>query len=107
MYKAAKFNKRTAELTFDHTAGGMVAEDGKAISGFELAGTDGKYVPALAVIKKDKILVSSKDLKKAVHLRFGWSESKKSNLYNKTGLPALPFRTDNPLTNQYKPYTTH
>lgn len=104
MYKSVKFKKGTAEITFDYVGGGMVAEDGKALSGFELAGPDGKFIPAKAVSKGQKILVSSKGLKKAVSLRFGWSESAKSNLYNTAGLPAMPFRTNNPLINQYKPY---
>ena len=103
MYKDVKFKNGTAELSFDHIDGGLITEDGKPLRGFELAGADGKYMPADAVVKGDKIFVSSKGLKKASKLRFGWSESEKSNLYNKAGLPAMPFRTDNPLTAQFKP----
>ena len=103
MYKTVKFKNGTAELTFDHIGGGLISEGGKPLTGFELSGTDGKYIPATAVIKGDKIIVSSKDLKKAINARFGWSELGKFNLYNKAGLPAMPFRTNNPLTSQFKP----
>jgi sialate O-acetylesterase len=30
------------------------------------------------------------------HVRFEWDEGGKANLFNKEGLPAVPFRTDNP-----------
>ncbi len=103
MYKTVKFKNGIAELTFDYMGGGLVSEDGKPLTGFALAGADGKFVPANAEIKGDKIIVSSPEVASPDKLRFGWSESVKSNLYNKAGLPAMPFRTDNPLTAQFKP----
>ncbi|MNL34133.1 hypothetical protein D3C87_1560890 [compost metagenome] len=68
-----------------------------------MATKDGKFFPAEAIIKDKKIIVSVKGLKKPVAVRFGWNEAMQPNLYNKDGLPALPFRTDNPLTTQFKP----
>ena len=37
-----------------------------------------------------------------VAVRFGWNEASHANLYNKDGLPALPFRTDNPLIQKFQ-----
>ena len=103
IYKAVKFKNGTAELSFDHIGGGLVSQDGKPLNRFDLAGADGKYFPADAVIKGDKVIISSKNVKKACNARFGWNELGNFNFYNKAGLPAMPFRTNNPLTNQFKP----
>ncbi|MEQ7799706.1 sialate O-acetylesterase [Pedobacter sp. ASV1-7] len=103
IYKSVKFKGNTAELEFEHTGKGLISEDGKALNCFTMAAKDGKFFPAEAIIKGKKIIVSVKGLKKPVAVRFGWNEAVRANLYNKDGLPALPFRTDNPLTRQFKP----
>lgn len=103
IYKSVKFKGNTAELEFEHTGKGLISEDGKALDCFSMAAKDGKFFPAEAIIKDKKIIVSVKGLKKPVAVRFGWNEAMQPNLYNKDGLPALPFRTDNPLTTQFKP----
>jgi sialate O-acetylesterase len=103
IYKSVSFKGATAALEFEHTGKGLTSIDGKALDCFTIAGVDGKFVPADAVIKGNKIIVSAKGLKKPVAVRFGFNEAMRPNLYNKDGLPALPFRTDNPLTKQFKP----
>ena len=37
-----------------------------------------------------------------VAVRFNWNEAEHPNLYNREGLPAFPFRTDNPLEKEFK-----
>ncbi|MCX2452519.1 sialate O-acetylesterase [Pedobacter sp. PLR] len=103
MYKSVTFKGANAELEFTHNGKGLLTADGKTLDCFTIAAADGKFVPARAVIKGDKLIVSAKGLKKPAAVRFGWDEAMRPNLYNKDGLPALPFRTDNPLTNQFKP----
>ena len=103
IYKSVKFKGNTAELEFEHTGKGLISIDSKALDCFSMAAKDGKFFPAEAIIKDNKIIVSVKGLKKPVAVRFGWNEAMRPNLYNKDGLPALPFRTDNPLTTQFKP----
>lgn len=103
VYQSVSFKDGTAELRFDHVGKGLLSADGKPLDCFTIAGADGKFVPANAVIKGNKILVSAKGLDKPAAVRFGWNEAMRPNLYNKDGLPALPFRTDNPLTKQFKP----
>jgi sialate O-acetylesterase len=105
IYKAAKFADGAATLTFDHVGGGLVAKDGD-LAGFTIAGKDGKFVPAKAVIKGDTVVVSSDDVKEPAMVRFGWVNfaTPTLNLFNKDGLPASPFRTDDlPLTTMPKP----
>jgi len=38
--------------------------------------------------------VSSKDVPKPLAVRYAWANNPECNLYNKEGLPASPFRTD-------------
>nr|WP_233173514.1 sialate O-acetylesterase [Pedobacter sp. ASV19] len=103
MYKTAKFRASTATIEFDHVGSGLQSIDGKALDGFTIAGADGRFVPADAVIRGDQVTVSARGVVKPVAVRFGWDEAMRPNLYNKDGLPAIAFRTDNPLTKQFTP----
>jgi sialate O-acetylesterase len=75
----------------------LVSHDGKPLTDFTIAGSGGKFVTAEAVIKGNTIEVSTSSITAPVAARFAWSESAQPNFYNKNGLPAVPFRTDNPL----------
>jgi sialate O-acetylesterase len=76
---------------FDHAASGLVARGG-VLSGFEIAGSDGKFVPADALIVDRTVVVSSAAVSRPVYVRYGWSDNPACNLYNADGLPASPFR---------------
>jgi sialate O-acetylesterase len=105
VYKSVKFDGGAATLTFDHVGGGLVAKDGDLI-GFTIAGKDGKFVPAKAVIKGDTVVVSSEMVPDPTAVRYGWVNFAKPtlNFFNKDGQPASPFRTDDlPLTTEPKP----
>ena len=65
------------------------------LRGFVVAGSDGVFYPAQAVIKGDKVEVSSPQVASPVAVRYGWDKFFRVNLYNREGLPATPFRTDN------------
>lgn len=62
--------------------------------GFFVAGEDRKWFAAEASIDGDSVMLSSPQVAKPVAVRYGWSNSPRCNLYNKEGLPASPFRTD-------------
>ena len=103
-YKEAKFDGPTATVTFDHLGGGLMAKDGD-LTGFTMAGEDKVFHPAKAVIKGDTVVVTSDKVEKPVAVRYGWANFAKPtlNLFNKEGLPASPFRTDEfPLTTVIK-----
>jgi len=68
---------------------------GNALTDFEIAGADKKYVQAKAVIQGDKIIVSSELIANPATVRMGWANVPHVNLFNIDGLPASPFRTDN------------
>jgi sialate O-acetylesterase len=87
-------------LNFDNVGGGLVAKDGE-LTGFEVAGPDKKFFPAKAVIEGSTVVVSSDKVSNPVDVRYGWVNFAKPtlNMFNKEGLPASPFRTDDlPLT---------
>jgi sialate O-acetylesterase len=62
--------------------------------GFFIAGEDRRWVEAEARIDGDSVVVSSESVPSPVAVRYGWANSPRCNLYNREGLPASPFRTD-------------
>ena len=62
---------------------------------FAIAGADKKWFWAEAMIDGDSVVVSSPDVPAPVAARYAFSMNPEGcNLYNKEGLPASPFRTD-------------
>ena len=62
--------------------------------GFTIAGEDKQWHEAEAKIEGRSIIVSSAKVAKPVAVRYGWANAPRCNLYNKEGLPAAPFRSD-------------
>ena len=80
-------------LAFKHVGGGLVAKDGD-LKGFTVAGADGEFVDAKAVIEGNTIVVSSETVAVPTAVRYGWTNVPDINLWNKADLPASPFQTD-------------
>jgi sialate O-acetylesterase len=95
-YRKIEIMGAKAVLHFDH-ADGLATRDGKAPDSFEVAGADGRYLPATARIDGDKVVVGNADLERPVSVRFAWHEAAQPNLRNRAGLPALPFRSEHPI----------
>lgn len=93
VYKKMKTEKDKIILSFDNDKK-LKSNDGKALNWFTIAGADGKFVSANAVIKKNKIEVSSPEVANPAAVRFAWDEKAQPNFVNDAGLPAVPFRTD-------------
>jgi len=74
---------------FDH-ASGLQAKGG-ALTDFEVAGADGQFSPAQAVIEGNTVALSSAAVAEPVTARYGWTNSPECHLYNAAGLPASPF----------------
>lgn len=92
-YKGMKVKEGQAIISFDHVGGGLQS-DGDELKGFAIAGPDKRFVWAKAAIQGSTVIVSSTEVTAPVAVRFGWSDFPVVNLYNKEGLPASPFRTD-------------
>ena len=111
-FESMKVENEKAILKFKNVYGGLIAKGGK-LEGFVIAGKkleyeqierykgSGKYVkirkfyPASAKIEGNTVVVWSNKVKEPAAIRYAWANSPQSNLYNKAGLPAVPFRTDN------------
>ena len=96
VFRTAKFSGGQAILKFDHADGGLVAKGGQPLTWFTIAGADGKFVSAEAKIVGDTVAVSAPGIEKPRAVRFAWAETAQPNLFNQAGLPAEPFRTDDP-----------
>lgn len=95
IYKEMKIDNDKVVLTFTETGGGLSSK-GKTLKHFAIAGEDRKFVWAEAVIKGDRVVVSSREVKTPVAVRYAWSDNPEdANLCNKEELLASPFRTDN------------
>jgi sialate O-acetylesterase len=97
IYKSMQVEGDKAIISFEQIGTGLQVKNKHGyINEFEIAGDDKKFYWAKAKLDGDKIIVWSDQVKKPVAVRFGWSSNPNGfNLYNKEGLPASPFRTDN------------
>lgn len=93
LYKSMKTDGNKIRIRFDFVDGGLIAKDGD-LKEFTIAGEDKNFVPAKAMIEGNEIVVWSEQINKPAAVRFAWRNIPKPNLYNKAGLPASPFRTD-------------
>lgn len=93
LYRQLTQEDHALRVWFDH-ADGLAAKgpSGAPVTGFEVAGEDGKYSVADATIDGASVVVSSATVSTPVSVRYAWAPSPTCNLINKEGLPASPFR---------------
>ena len=109
LYAAMKVEGASLRISFrpDTIGGGLTIgtspwKDPKAnpfastteLQGFMIAGDDQKWVDAQATINGLTVVVSSAQVANPKAVRYAWAQSPLANLYNRNGLPASPFRTD-------------
>lgn len=95
LFQSAQIDGNKIVISFTNTGSGLITNDGEELSEFAIAGADKKFVAAKAKIEGDKVIVSSDAVTNPLYVRYAWAESPPyPNLYNKEGLPASPFRTD-------------
>ena len=92
-YRSMKVEGDKVILSFNHAGKGLEARGGE-LKGFAIAGADRKFVWAKAEIQGNQVAVSSPEVAKPAAVRYGWADYPVVNLWNKDGLPASPFRTD-------------
>ena len=94
IYRSMKTVGNKITLTFTHIGSGLIARGGE-LKYFAIAGADKKFVWAKAKIQGNKVIVRNDDIANPVAVRYAWADNPEgANLYNKEGLPASPFRTD-------------
>ncbi len=102
IYAGVGFKDGKAVLQFDHVGKGLEARAGD-LKGFAVCGEDKKFVWAKAEILGNTVVANSPEVPKPVAVRYGWADCPVVNLWNKDGLPASPFRTDDfPMTTAAK-----
>ena len=95
-YKSQQIKGNQIILTFDNIGGGLSTSNNDELKGFEIAGADKVFHSAKAIIKDNKIIVSSDKVQNPVAVHYGWADDDTTiSLFNKEKFPASPFRTDN------------
>jgi sialate O-acetylesterase len=94
MFRQATPEGSKIRAWFDH-AQGLMASGGE-VTGFEVAGADGKFSSASAVIEGSTIIASSPSIPEPIFVRYGWANSPQCDLFNGEGLPASPFTSVKP-----------
>jgi sialate O-acetylesterase len=96
IYESMAVEGEKIRLRFKYVYGGLVAKNSSRWppSGFEIAGDDHKFVDAEAKIDGDTVVVRSESVPHPVAVRYAWGMNPWCSLYNRAGLPASPFRTD-------------
>ncbi|MBN7818946.1 sialate O-acetylesterase [Bowmanella yangjiangensis] len=99
VYSGPLFDKLSTDdssvlISFTEVGSGLTAF-GESLTGFTLAGKDGKFAVAQARIEGHRVRVWSKQVKDPAKVRYGWQDNPQdANLYNQEGLPASPFEVD-------------
>lgn len=105
IYTSMSVEGSSIRLRFANAANGLMAgskqplrpvvelSDAK-LTGFAIAGANRRFVWANARIEGSSVVVSAPQVRAPVAVRYGWALNPSCNLYEKSGLPASPFRTD-------------
>ncbi len=95
-YKGHRIQAGKVVLEFDSIGSGLMTGRAGKLDAFAVAGKDRQWHWADADITGESVVISSGEVTKPVAVRYAWAmnPSQRNLLYNKEGLPASPFRTD-------------
>mgnify|MGYP001211807054 FL=1 len=95
IYKDMVKERNRIIIRFMEPTGGLVSVDGKPLRHFAVAGPDRRFAWANAKIEGDTVIVWNDEIEDPAAVRYAWADNPEgANLYNRAGLPASPFRTD-------------
>ncbi|MDP0495273.1 MAG: sialate O-acetylesterase [Verrucomicrobiota bacterium JB024] len=109
IFKSMQIDGNRVAVFFDHVGSGLTVgpvqgptvntrniPPAQELHGFEIAGPDGKFIPAKAIIDGTTILVSNESISSPTAVRYAWKDwpDPVANLYNQEGLPASPFNSE-------------
>jgi sialate O-acetylesterase len=101
VYESMAVEGGRIRVRFKHVGAALVARDGR-LAQFAVAGADRKFVWAQARIERsaqgrpdDTVVVWNDEVEQPVAVRYAWANNPAGcSLYNREGLPAAPFRSD-------------
>jgi sialate O-acetylesterase len=106
LFKSMSVEGARIRIRFDHVGAGLMTGSktgsapvrpapGETVRNFAIAGADQKWVSARAEIEGSDLVVYSPEVPEPVAVRYAFCQDPAGcNLYNREGLPAVPFRTD-------------
>ncbi|MNK96408.1 hypothetical protein D3C87_1166870 [compost metagenome] len=95
LFQSMKQKGNKLILSFSDIGTGFMIKKGNELKEFAIAGVDGKFVWAKAIIEGDKIVVWNDAVLNPVKVRYAWADNPvEANLYNKEDLPAAPFEAE-------------
>jgi sialate O-acetylesterase len=100
-YRQTGLEPGKIRVWLDH-ANGFNASEGKLL-GFEVAGADHRFFAASALVEGSTVVASSSSVANPIYVRYAWSASSPMTLFNREGLPASPFNSDDTYANQDQP----
>jgi sialate O-acetylesterase len=93
-YKRSVVKDGQVVLSFEQAGGGLVLHEGSAPKSFAICGADQVWHWAQARLDGEQIVVWSPEVPEPVAVRYAWANNPQINVFNRAGLPLLPFRTD-------------
>ena len=94
-YLEVRKHKSIVHYNAESIGSGLQTKDGKGPAFFTIAGANRIFYPAKTTIINNTVMLTSSKVKNPVAVRYAFTNYPVTNLENKEGLPALPFRTDN------------
>jgi len=106
VYDSLKVEGNAIRVSFTQTGSGLIIGSAPWVApkmepipttsllGFAIADAQKHWFAAEAKIDGNTVVISSDKVPNPVAVRYAWQNSPDCNLYNKEGLPAAPFRTD-------------
>ena len=91
-FKSMSVEGKKIRITFDDASSGLQAKGD--LTQFMVAGEDQKFYQAKAKIDEGILVVSAKEVKNPVAVRFAWANGAIPNLFSNEGLPVPAFRSD-------------
>lgn len=91
-FSSIVIKNKSAVITFKYAEG--LYKKGN-LSLFEIAGDNKIFYIAKSKLKNNTISLNSKEVKTPKYIRFAWSNTAQSNIYNKADLPLSSFTTEN------------
>lgn len=90
--KEIKQKDNCVSIVFNH-AGQLKSSDNLPLREFEIAGSDGIFMPAQAKIEGEEVIIYTTE-NHVEKVRYGWKPFSRGNLVNESGFPASTFETE-------------